>query len=133
MICEPVLCPLQVAHIDLSRQSPCAAGQVICFSLYGGPEVDVRSNPTVGERQSMIWVDTLLDDEVWRTAAQLVQSVKHTSVRCHQCTTIDRPLMRLCRMSRKLCFMLSRHSSKMTTSRKCGTTTALTATSWQTM
>jgi len=62
---EPVLHDvLQVAHIDLSRQSPCAAGQVICFSLYGGPEVDVRADPAVGERQNMIWVDTLLDDQV---------------------------------------------------------------------
>lgn len=55
---------MQVAHIELSRQSPCAAGQVICFSLYGGPEVDMRADPTVGERQNMIWVDTLLHDEV---------------------------------------------------------------------
>ena len=57
-------CLAQVAHIDLSRQSPCAAGQVICFSLYGGPEVDVRADPAMGERQNMIWVDTLLHDEV---------------------------------------------------------------------
>ena len=65
-----VAVPAQVAHIDVSRQSPCAAGQVICFSLYGGPEVDVRADPAVGVRQNMIWVDTLLGNQVWPTAAQ---------------------------------------------------------------
>lgn len=54
----------QVSHIDVTKQSPCAWGQVICFSLYGGPEVDFRVDKSSGEAQSMLWVDTMLDDKV---------------------------------------------------------------------
>jgi len=54
----------QVSHIDVTKQSPCAWGQVICFSLYGGPEVDFRVDKSSGEAQSMLWVDTMLVDKV---------------------------------------------------------------------
>lgn len=55
---------MQVSHIDVTKQSPCAWGTVICFSLYGGPEVDLRADTTAGERQNMLWVDTMLGDKV---------------------------------------------------------------------
>ena len=56
--------PIQVSHIDVTKQSPCAWGRVICFSMYGGPQVDLRADPSVGELQNMLWVDTMLSDEV---------------------------------------------------------------------
>ena len=54
----------QVSHIDVTKQSPCAWGRVICFSIYGGPEVDFRKERGTGEPQNMLWVDTMLDDKV---------------------------------------------------------------------
>jgi hypothetical protein len=55
---------MQVAYIDVSKESPCARGKVICFSLFCGSDVDFCDGNNLGEPKTMLWVDTLLDDEV---------------------------------------------------------------------
>jgi hypothetical protein len=51
---------LQVSHIDVTKESPCGHGTVICFTIYCGDDVDFRGNPDDGERQNMLFVDTML-------------------------------------------------------------------------
>jgi hypothetical protein len=53
-----------VAYIDVSKESPCARGKVICFSLFCGNDVDFCDGNNLGEPKTMLWVDTLLNDEV---------------------------------------------------------------------
>ena len=48
----------------MSKESPCARGKVICFSLFCGSDVDFCDGNNLGEPKTMLWVDTLLDDEV---------------------------------------------------------------------
>lgn len=55
---------MQVAYIDVSKESPCARGKVICFSLYCGSNVDFCDGNNLDEPKNMLWVDTLLNDEV---------------------------------------------------------------------
>lgn len=55
---------MQVAYIDVTKESPCARGKVICFSLYCGGDVDFFDGNNLDEPKNMLWVDTLLNDEV---------------------------------------------------------------------
>lgn len=43
----------QVAKIDVKQQTPVDHGEIICFSIYSGPEADF------GDGKSCIWVDVL--------------------------------------------------------------------------
>lgn len=43
----------QVANIDVKRETPVDHGEIICFSIYSGPEADF------GNGKSCIWVDVL--------------------------------------------------------------------------
>jgi DNA polymerase I len=42
----------EVINVDLKEQSPCGHGEIICFSIFCGPQYDFGSGPK-------IWVDTL--------------------------------------------------------------------------
>ena len=58
---------VQVSHIDVTKESPCGHGAVICFSVYAGPrtnfgEATPDGEPVDGIRQSQLWVDTMADD-----------------------------------------------------------------------
>ena len=60
-----------MSSIDVTKESPCAKGKVICFSLYcgessGGQPLDFApgGSPRGAPRRNMLWIDTLLDDEV---------------------------------------------------------------------
>ena len=69
---------LQTKEFEIGKQSPCGHGHVICFSIYGGAEVNFRrliseESPLASASadgsdppavQSQLWVDTMLDDEV---------------------------------------------------------------------
>ena len=59
-------CSVQVSHIDISKESPCGHGTVICFSVYCGREVHfgelVDGQPADGILQNQLWVDTLADE-----------------------------------------------------------------------
>lgn len=46
-------CDTEVANIDVKQQTPVDHGEVICFSIYSGPEADF------GDGKSCIWVDIL--------------------------------------------------------------------------
>lgn len=46
-------CDTEVANIDVKHQTPVDHGEVICFSIYSGPEADF------GDGKSCIWVDVL--------------------------------------------------------------------------
>ncbi|KAL5721700.1 DNA-directed DNA polymerase [Ranunculus cassubicifolius] len=46
-------CDTEVAKIDVKLDTPVAHGEIICFSIYSGPEVDF------GNGKSCIWVDVL--------------------------------------------------------------------------
>ncbi|XP_015081985.1 DNA polymerase I B, chloroplastic/mitochondrial [Solanum pennellii] len=46
-------CDTEVANIDVKQQTPVDHGEVICFSIYSGPEADF------GDGKSCIWVDVL--------------------------------------------------------------------------
>ncbi|KAM3302499.1 DNA polymerase I B, chloroplastic/mitochondrial [Capsicum chacoense] len=46
-------CDTEVASIDVKQQTPVDHGEVICFSIYSGPEADF------GDGKSCIWVDVL--------------------------------------------------------------------------
>lgn len=48
----------------MAKESPCARGKVICFSLYGGPDADFTpAERRDGVKRNMIWVDTMLEHE----------------------------------------------------------------------
>lgn len=42
-----------MAEIDVKKETPVDHGQIICFSIYSGPDVDF------GNGKSCIWVDVL--------------------------------------------------------------------------
>lgn len=44
---------LQVAKIEVKQETPVDHGEIICFSIYSGPEADF------GNGKSCIWVDVL--------------------------------------------------------------------------
>lgn len=46
-------CDTEVANIDVKRETPVDHGEIICFSIYSGPEADF------GNGKSCIWVDVL--------------------------------------------------------------------------
>ncbi|KAK3189169.1 hypothetical protein Dsin_028730 [Dipteronia sinensis] len=46
-------CDTEVAKIDVKQETPIDHGEVICFSIYSGPEADF------GDGKSCIWVDVL--------------------------------------------------------------------------
>ncbi|KAK9938422.1 hypothetical protein M0R45_015163 [Rubus argutus] len=46
-------CDTEVAEIDVKKETPVDHGQIICFSIYSGPDVDF------GNGKSCIWVDVL--------------------------------------------------------------------------
>ena len=58
---------VQVSFIDISKESPCGHGTVICFSIYCGAEAHfgelVNGQPADGVVQNELWVDTLVDDQ----------------------------------------------------------------------
>ena len=67
---------MQVADIDISKESPCGHGTVICFSVYCGREVHfgelVDGQPADGILQNQLWVDTLVDEEKSQVAHHLL-------------------------------------------------------------
>lgn len=48
-----VITSLQVAQIDVKQETPVDHGEIICFSIYSGPEADF------GNGKSYVWVDVL--------------------------------------------------------------------------
>ncbi|KAL2322605.1 hypothetical protein Fmac_026984 [Flemingia macrophylla] len=46
-------CDTEVAKIDVKQETPVDHGEIICFSIYSGPEADF------GDGKSCIWVDVL--------------------------------------------------------------------------
>ncbi|KAL6779457.1 POLG1X [Auxenochlorella protothecoides x Auxenochlorella symbiontica] len=58
-------CDTEVSAIDVTSQSPCCHGDLICFSIHCGPDVDFGggASPSV---QSTLWVDTYLDGDASR-------------------------------------------------------------------
>lgn len=44
---------LQVANIEVKLETPVDHGEIICFSIYSGPDVDF------GNGKSCVWVDVL--------------------------------------------------------------------------
>lgn len=82
---------MQVSHIDVTKESPCAKGTVICFSLFCGddegvdftpPAADGGDDPNTDEdaalhpKKNMLWVDTLLNDAV-RPVIQSKSILRH--------------------------------------------------------
>ena len=63
---------MQVSDIDISKESPCGHGTVICFSVYCGREVHfgelVDGQPADGILQNQLWVDTLGDEHKGQVA-----------------------------------------------------------------
>ena len=56
----------EVSHIEVADQTPVGHGNVTCFSVYCGPEVDFSSTPGVGKPKTLLWVDTMkLGEEGW--------------------------------------------------------------------
>ncbi|XP_051135305.1 DNA polymerase I B, chloroplastic/mitochondrial-like [Andrographis paniculata] len=49
-------CDTEVAFIDVKGETPVDHGELICFSIYSGPEADF------GDKKSCIWVDVLDGD-----------------------------------------------------------------------
>ena len=61
----------QVSHIDVTKESPCGHGTVICFSVYCGEDIDFGGSGDGDIRQNQLWVDTMVDgakDQVYFTA-----------------------------------------------------------------
>ena len=66
-----------MAFIDIKKQSPCGHGKVICFSIYGGEDLDFGLGPLEGRcKKSQLWIDTyfLKPSEVvfWQAGAQIM-------------------------------------------------------------
>ncbi len=62
---------MQVADIDVKKQSPCGHGTVICFSVYGGKDIHLADEPPAagpegGEavKKNQLWVDTYCGGDV---------------------------------------------------------------------
>lgn len=49
-------CDTESRHIDIKKQSPVGTGQVICASIYCGPDIDFGSGPA-------IWIDNMGNSE----------------------------------------------------------------------
>jgi len=68
-----------VSHIDVSKESPCGHGTVICFSVYCGEGINfgesMGGEPADGVIQDQLWVDTMVDD-----TKDKVCSVPHNSM-----------------------------------------------------
>ena len=45
-------CDTEVAEIDITKESPCGHGKVICFTVYGGEDVDFAAAAAVGSSSS---------------------------------------------------------------------------------
>ena len=62
-----LLAMAQVSFIDVSKESPCGHGTVICFSVFCGAGAHfgelVDGQPADGAVQNELWVDTLVDDQ----------------------------------------------------------------------
>ena len=57
-------CDTEVSHIEVSDQTPVGHGQVTCFSVFCGP--DVNFAPDGESKRSLLWVDTMRGgDGVW--------------------------------------------------------------------
>ena len=57
-------CDTEVSHIKVSDQTPVGHGQVTCFSVFCGP--DVNFAPDGESKRSLLWVDTMRGgDGVW--------------------------------------------------------------------
>lgn len=102
-------CDTEVAEIDISKESPCGHGRVICFTVYGGEDVDfAAATPTAAvalssssssasattktapsSKKSSLFVDTLLtrgadslrsaEDEAEDAAAEAARAVYSAS------------------------------------------------------
>lgn len=55
----------EVSDIDVTKESPCGHGRVICFSIYGGPDIHFGAEPPTkgAPRQDQLWVDTMLGND----------------------------------------------------------------------
>lgn len=73
-------CDTEVMDIDVTSQSPCCHGKVICFSVYCGPDVDFSgaASQDGAPARSMLWVDTWLDGDESRAdeAAAIVETFR---------------------------------------------------------
>ncbi|KAK9789941.1 hypothetical protein WJX73_004973 [Symbiochloris irregularis] len=63
-------CDTETKDFDISNQSPCGHGVVICLSISGGPSLDFRdlaahagSNGAAVQKQDTLWIDVMLDNE----------------------------------------------------------------------
>jgi hypothetical protein len=79
--------PWQVSLIDVTKESPCGHGTVICFSVYCGEGAHfgelVAGEPADGVVQNQLWVDTMADDskdQVSAPARPLVASLRSSTV-----------------------------------------------------
>ena len=55
---------MQVADIDVKKQSPVGHGRVICFSVYGGQDLHLAKEPPIdGVLKTQLWVDTYRNGE----------------------------------------------------------------------
>ena len=54
----------QVAYIDVTSETPVDHGTVICFSIYGGPDLDFGLDKDSKSRNNQIWVDTYFTGKV---------------------------------------------------------------------
>eukprot|EP00884_Botryococcus_braunii_P003369 jgi/Botrbrau1/13032/Bobra.0389s0023.1 len=53
-------CDTEVTGLDISKESPCGHGRVICFSLYCGEDVHFGPEPAGEAPRHMLFVDTML-------------------------------------------------------------------------
>ena len=87
----------QVSHIDITKESPCGHGVVICFSVYAGAganlgECTPEGEPEDGIVQSQLWVDTMVDDAKDQVGAPPFPAV-YDALDRHPAA--DRPVMEL--------------------------------------
>ena len=78
---------MQVSDIDVTKESPCGHGRVICFSIYAGPNIHFGAElPTKGApKQDQLWVDTMLgNNEVSCSASQMCRSQASLGPSLHQ-------------------------------------------------
>lgn len=83
-------CDTEVMDIDVSKQSPCCHGHVICFSVYCGTDVHFGGDDARdGINRSMLWVDTYLDGDesqqdvvkgIWEAFRPFFESNVHRKV-----------------------------------------------------
>lgn len=86
--CRVFACDTEVMDIDVTKQSPCCHGHVICFSVFCGTDVHFGgAAPSDGINRSMLWVDTYLDDskqniveEIWEAFRPFFESSLHRKV-----------------------------------------------------